>query len=147
MDENSIILGDHQVVVFELENQVYGININSVREIIRLPQITRLPNTKDYIKGIINLRGFLTPVISLAACFNLQEVKENSDARIIIVNQIDQTIGLIVDKVTEIININQCQVEEPPINVGNIFGDYLTGIIKNQDNLIILLEVNKLLFN
>jgi purine-binding chemotaxis protein CheW len=136
-----------QFVIFELENEEYGIDILRVKEIKEMMNITRVPKAAHYVCGVINLRGEVIPVVDLRKKFNLPEVERNSNTRIIIVAVDDITVGLIVDTSSEVIEIGNQDIEDAPDGVGNVDQGYIYGIGKIDKRLIILLDVVRIVTN
>lgn len=136
-----------QFVIFRLENEEYGIDILRVKEIKEMMNITRIPKAAHYVRGVINLRGEVIPVIDLRKKFNLPEGKEDEDIRIIIVSVDDITAGLIVDNSSEVTDISSEAIEETPDGVGNADQGYIYGIGKVGERLIILLDIVKIVTN
>lgn len=134
-----------QFVVFKLANEEYGIDILRVKTIEKMSNITRVPKTSTYVKGVINLRGEIVPIIDLREKFNLKYYEENENTRIIIVYADDVTVGLIVDSVSEVIEIDSSLIEEPPESIGNLEISNIYGIGKLNGRVIILLDVYKIL--
>ncbi|SFF95269.1 purine-binding chemotaxis protein CheW [Desulfotomaculum arcticum] len=134
---------DLQVVVFSLDNQLFGLDITLVSEIIRLEKITPIPNAPDYVEGIINIRGNVIPVISLHSLFNINTEGWNENSRVIIAETGDLKFGIIVESVYEVRKISQEAVRPAPAAV--IAGqEYIQGIILDGDDLIVLIELDKL---
>lgn len=136
-----------QFVIFRLENEEYGIDILRVKEIKEMMSITRVPKAAHFVRGVINLRGEVIPVIDLRKKFNLPERKEDEDTRIIIVSVDDITTGLIVDASSEVTEISSEAIEETPEGVGNIDKGFIYGIGKVDERLIILLDIVKIVTN
>ncbi|MGB9813171.1 MAG: chemotaxis protein CheW [Thermovenabulum sp.] len=137
----------NQYVIFRLGDEEYGINILQVKTIEKVLPITRIPRAPYYVKGVINLRGEIIPVIDLKKKFNLPERELTPDARIIIVSVSDVTIGMIVDSATEVIQLPQEAVEPAnSVNVG-INSDFIEGVGKLEDRLLIILNLEKLLLD
>lgn len=134
-----------QFVIFKLSNEEYGIDILRVKTIEKMSNITRVPKTSPYVKGVINLRGEVVPIIDLREKFNLNSYEENEDTRIIIVYIDDITVGLIVDSVSEVIEMDSSLIEEPPESIGNVEISNIYGIGKLNGRVIILLDVYKIL--
>jgi purine-binding chemotaxis protein CheW len=132
-----------QFVIFRLADEEYGIDIPRVKEIKEMMSITRVPKAAHFVRGVINLRGEVIPVIDLRRKFNLPEVKENEDTRIIIVSVDDITVGLIADASSEVIEISSKDIEEAPDGIGSINHDNIYGIGKVGERLIILLDIVK----
>lgn len=136
-----------QYVVFRLENEEYGIDILRVKEIKEMMNITRVPKAAHFVRGVINLRGEVIPVIELRKKFNLPEEKENNNTRIIIVSVDDITVGLIVDTSSEVIEISSEATEEAPDGIGSVDQGNISGIGKVGERLIILLDIVKMVTN
>lgn len=136
-----------QLVVFDLAEETYGVDIGSVREIIRIQEITRVPRTADFVKGVINLRGKVIPVIDLRKRFGFIEAEHTKDSRIVVVDIDGSDIGVVVDAVTEVLRINTDSVESSTGVTTTSDSDYLMGIAKLEDRLIILLDLQAALLN
>lgn len=134
-----------QVVSFKIGNEEFGVDILKVREINRLVQITRLPNTPNFIEGVMNLRGKIIPVINLRKRLGLGEKNYDKDIRIIVVELNDKIIGFIVDSVSEVLRFSKSIIEPPPELISGIDTEYITGIAKLEDKLLILLDLEKIL--
>jgi len=133
-----------QLVTFKLGEEEYAIDILKVQEVNRMVDITAVPNSIDYLEGVINLRGRVIPVINLRKKFGLSTKNLDTQSRIMVVD-VGMTIGLIVDSVSEVLRISPDTVEPPPPMTGSVESDYIKGIGKLQDRLLILLDINKLL--
>lgn len=132
-------------IVFRLLDEEYGVEVNQVRSIERMQRITRVPRTAAFVKGVINLRGVVIPVIDLRERFGLGEEIYTETTRIIIVATGEMEVGLIVDAANDVIDIAVDTVEAPPEVVGGIKANYLEGIAKVDDRLLILLNLEKVL--
>jgi purine-binding chemotaxis protein CheW len=139
-------------MTFKLASEEYGLAILRVREIIGLMDITRVPKTRDFIRGVINLRGKVIPVVDLRLIFNMNRT-ENTDQTVIIVVQwthgtTPTTMGILVDEVLEVMNIQAEQIEPPP-DLGSINGnnDFILGIGKADKRVISLLDIERVLSN
>ena len=134
-----------QLVSFELEGEEYGIDVLSVREIIRMPTITKMPNTPDYVDGIINLRGTVVPIISLRKRFGLWEREGDRNSRILVMEVGGGLTGFVVDAVAEVIRIQSSEIQPPPaITQGNAAQECITGVINHGNRLLIALDLNRL---
>lgn len=133
-----------QLVTFKLGNEEYGIDILKVQEINRMTEITTMPKSAFSVEGVINLRGKVIPVVNLRKRFGLEMKELDSQSRIIVVDA-GSTIGLIVDSVSEVIRIPSDTIEPPPPITGGIGSEYVRGIVKLKDRLIILLDIDRLL--
>lgn len=136
---------ERQLVVFDLASEAYGVDIGAVREIIRTQTITRMPRTPDYVVGVINLRGKVTPVVDLRKRFGLDEVEEGLAKRIIVVDTGERSMGFVVDAVSEVLRIPSASVEPPSSVVMGVDSDYMVGIVKLPDRLISLLDLDRVL--
>lgn len=134
-----------KVIVFQLNDEEYCIPVNEVRSIEKLQHITRVPRTAPYVKGVINLRGVVTPIIDLRIRFQLGQMSYNESTRVIIVAIGDMEVGLVVDAANDVIDIDTTTVEPPPEVVGGIESDYLKGVIKIDRRLLILLNLPRVL--
>ena len=144
---NEIIQQDEQqLVVFDLASESYGVDIGAVREIIRLQEITMVPRTPQFVEGVINLRGKVIPVIDLRKRFALQVAAETGDNRIVVVDIGGQDIGAVVDAVTEVLRITSDSIEPPASVITTDDSGYLLGIGKLDDKLIILLDLQQVLY-
>jgi len=135
-----------QLVSFKIGDEEFGVDILSVQEINRMSQITKVPNTSDFIEGVINLRGKIISVIDLRVKLGMIRKEYGKNTRIIVVDIKGQTLGFIVDEVNEVLRIPQEIIEAPPDMVGGVNCDYITSIGKLEDRLLILLDLEKILF-
>src|SRR5207253_10669066 len=134
-----------QVVGFRIGDETFGVKIGSVREIVRVPEITSVPNAPDTIEGVINLRGKIIPVMDLRKRFGHSEIQQDKKNRILVVELENKLVGLIVNSASEVLKIPTSEIESP----GSVFADsessYVTGVGKLKGRLIILLDISKLL--
>ncbi|MDR3578730.1 MAG: chemotaxis protein CheW [Oryzomonas sp.] len=134
-----------QLVSFELDGEEYGIDVLTVREIIRMPSVTKMPNTPDYVDGIINLRGMVVPIVSLRKRFSLMDRDHDRQSRILVMEVGDSLTGFIVDAVAEVIRISSAEIQPPPgIVQGNTAQECITGVVNHADRLLIVLDLNRL---
>ncbi|HWR40876.1 MAG TPA: chemotaxis protein CheW [Patescibacteria group bacterium] len=133
---------EEQLVVFRLGKEFYGISIAQVREIITEQNATKLPRTPEFMTGIINIRGKIVPVVELAARLGLN-IEKADDRRIMIVETGGQEIGVIVDEVAEVLHLPESAIEEP-LEISSDKREHIRGIGKENNRLLILLEVGKL---
>jgi purine-binding chemotaxis protein CheW len=144
---NSIELKEEriQLVSFKIGNEEHGIDVLKVREIIRMSNITRVPNTPHYIEGVINLRGKVIPIISLRTKFSLPEAENDSRTRIIVMDMDNELMGFVVDSVAEVIRIAVNEIQPPPpIVTGGIDQECLSGVIHHAERLLVLLDLEKM---
>ncbi len=134
-----------QLVTFRLGNEEFSVDILKVQEIIRLMELTRVPKAPEFIEGVINLRGKVIPVMDLRKRFSMPEAEDTSEARIIVVELESTTVGFRVDGVSEVLRLPADTVEPPPTMVSGVETEYIKGVGKLDDRLIILLDVEKVL--
>lgn len=134
-----------QIVVFALDNSYYGVHILQVQEIIKMTEITKLPNTPDFIEGIVNLRGKIIPVMDLRKKFKLSAVQSDANWKILILKINEMQFGVMVDNISEVEKIPVSIIETPPKIVSGVKSDYISGIAKTQKRLLILLDIAKIL--
>lgn len=145
MAEEEYVNDEIQLVIFKLGREEYGVSILQVQEIKRITDITRVPHTPDYIKGVINLRGSVLPVIDLKKRLNLPQQASTEDTRIIIVKVEELSIGMVVDAVSEVLTISQQHVDSPEVVAGSVSANYLSGVGKLEDRLLILLNLEAII--
>jgi purine-binding chemotaxis protein CheW len=139
------ITTDLKIIIFQLKEKEYAIPVSQVRSIEKVQHITRVPRTINYIKGVINLRGVVTPIVDLRKRFGLEETEFSDSTRIIIVALPEMEVGLIVDAANDVIDINTNSIEPPPEVVGFTEAEYISGVIKVDKRLKILLDLEKVL--
>ena len=145
-DEKKKGTEERQIVGFNLGNEEFGVNIDEVREIIRMEQITKIPNTAAYIQGVINLRGGIIVVIDLAMKLGLASKSADKNTRIIVIEVGSNTIGMVVDSATEVLRLNGNQIEPAPaVITRKIDSDYIEGVGILNERLLILLDLAKVL--
>lgn len=136
---------DLRLVVFRLADELYGLNIVSVESIGVLAPITRVPGTPPYISGIINLRGRVTPVVDLRRRLGLAEAPYTNETRIVVVEHEDEQIGLLVDAVSEVRPAAAAEIEPPSALIADVGTQYIAGVIKAGDRLVIVLDLAQVL--
>lgn len=144
---NEVAVTEKQLVVFDLVGECYGVDISTVREIIQMQTVTAVPESPSFVEGIINLRGVIIPVVDLRKRFGLDTIEHDKDTRIMVVNSKGQDIGIVVDSVAEVLRISSDSIEPTSAVVTGGDAQYLQGIVKLQDKLVILLDVELLLSN
>ncbi|MCL4539150.1 MAG: chemotaxis protein CheW [Bacteroidetes bacterium] len=135
----------YQLVSFVVEDEEFGVDILKVQEIIRTVDITRVPKSPEFVEGVINLRGKIVPVIDLRIRFGIAKRERDNETRIIVVELSDRVVGFLVDKVKEVIRVEKNIIEPPPELTTSISSNYITGVAKLQDRLLILLDLDKVL--
>ena len=134
-----------QIVGFWLANEEYGLDIMRVQEIILIGAITQIPQVPDYVRGLINLRGHIIPIVDLRRRFSLPASDETEEYRIIVVNMSNKMIGILVDSVNQVTRVTADQIEPPPTSVSGIDHEFITGFVKFDERLVILLDIDRLL--
>ncbi len=139
---NEAVVEEIQYIVIRLGDEHYGINIGYVDNIVRMQRITRVPKSQPYYVGVINLRGEVVPVMSIRRRFGLEADSYSGSTRIIILKLEDKSlVGVVVDEVREVVNLDPRTIETPSFKLDEKNGAYLAGIGKNGDNLISLLNI------
>ena len=135
-----------QIIGFGLGKEEFGVDIFAVKEIIRMPPMTRVPNSPIFVVGVVNIRGKVIPIIDLCIRFGLPITEvQNKERKIIVIEHESKTVGFLVDVVYEVAKIPKSVTEPPPPMVSGIDSDYITAIAKLDDKLLILLEIPKIL--
>jgi purine-binding chemotaxis protein CheW len=136
---------DVKVIVFQLQDEEYGIPVQQVRSIEKFQHITRVPRTAAYIKGVINLRGVVTPIIDLRKRFGLEELPYTESTRMIIVSMNDMEVGFIVDAANDVIDIHQDIIEPALEVVDSVKVEYIQGVAKLDKRLIVMIDLEEVL--
>ncbi len=134
-----------QLVTFSIGEEEFGVNILKVQEIIRTMEITKVPRAPEFVVGVINLRGKVIPIIDLRRRFGLAFKAPDKNTRIIVIEINSIIVGFVVDAVSEVLRIPTSTVEPPPPVVAGVDSDYVSGVGKLHDRLLILLDLDKLL--
>ena len=135
----------YQLVTFSIGGEEFGFDILKVMEIIRTKEITKVPKAPEFVEGVINLRGTVIPIIDLRRRFGLEPKAGDTDTRIIVIEINGMTVGFVVDSVSEVLRIPANTVEPAPAVVSGLDSDYISGVGKLEDRLLILLDLDKLL--
>ena len=133
-----------QLVSFHIGGEEFGLDILRVQEIIRIQALTRVPNSPDFVDGVINLRGKVIPVIALRKRFGLEELAHDKQTRIVVIEVKGTVLGFIVDSVSEVLRIPKDTVEPPP-RLGKVEREYVSGVGKLDNRLLILIDVDRLM--
>ncbi len=137
---------DLQIVTFKIGDEEFSVSILKVQEIIRMSAITKVPKSPEFVEGVINLRGRVIPVLDLRKRFGLPIIERGNDARTIVVDSGGKVVGLIVDSVTEVLRLQASTIEPPPDIVGGgVDSEYIDGVGKLENRLVILLNLDKVL--
>ncbi len=139
------VTAEGKFLTFALAEEVYGVEILKVKEIIGLMDITTVPQTPEYMKGVINLRGKVIPRIDLRLKFTMDEIEHTQDTCIIVVEVHNALIGIVVDSVAEVLYIKGEEVEPAPSFGQEIDTNFIMGLGKTKEKIIILLDINKVL--
>jgi len=132
-----------QMVSFILDKEEYGVDISSVREIIKPLKIAKIPNTPHDIEGIISLRGKIIPIVSLRKKFNLGENKDTESVRIIVIELKNELVGFIVDSVSEVIRINSNDIKPPPPATHNNDNGYIKGVFNHKEKILTIMDIGE----
>ncbi|WP_339145825.1 MULTISPECIES: chemotaxis protein CheW [unclassified Sutcliffiella] len=134
-----------KLIVFELKGEEYAIPVQQVRSIEKLMPITRVPNVAPYIKGVINLRGVIIPIVDLRSRFDLEITSPSESSRIIITVIEDMEVGFIVDAANDVIDITEDTIEPAPDVVGSVENKYVKGVVKIDKRLFVCLDLDEVL--
>lgn len=134
-----------QFIAYELGNEKYALKISDVYEIIRLQQITPIHNSKPFLEGVINLRGRVIPIVNLHKRFGLANYNVTKATRIIVVKSRDEIVGIVVDKVNQVIKFSD--IQPPPDMVAGIDGEYFDGLGITSEGVVSLLKIDIVIYN
>ncbi len=134
-----------QLVSFTIGQEEFGLDIQCIQEINRIVEITRVPNSPEFVSGVINLRGKVIPVIDLRKRFGFPSKESDKNTRIIVVELADMVVGFVVDTVREVIRIPKNIIEPPPAIVAGIGSEYIYAVAKLENRLLILLDLERIL--
>ena len=145
--KNNAVSGEttDQMISFAISEEDYGVDIQTVKEVIRHREITRLPKAPPFVKGVINLRGDVIPIVDLRERFDMEQQEYTDMTRVMVVEVGGRSIGMVVDSVSHVLRIEQDQIEPPPPCVGKISEEYIRGVGKVAEKLIVLLNIDKIL--
>jgi len=136
---------DLQLVGFRIGKETFGVPINLIHEIVRLPEITAVPDAPEYVEGVINLRGKIISVIDLRKRFGEKRVERNRKNRILVAEIDRKMVGLIVDAASEVLRLSQSEIEAPPAVLDDGEVRYVTGVGKLNGRLVILIDLAKIM--
>jgi len=142
-EEKKAAEATEHLVTFFLATEEYGVDVRMVQEIIRLTEITQVPRAPEFIKGVINLRGRIIPVVDLKRKLNLGQVEPGRHARIVVVKLKDRLLGLLVDGASQVLRVPVATIDPAPEEVVEIDANYIRGVAKLADRLIILMDLPK----
>ena len=135
----------HEYVTFYVNNILMGVDIQSVQEINRFMQFTDVPRSSDFVKGVINLRGQVITVLDIKVILGLEQGVQDDNSRNLILNTNSETIGLLIDNVSDVVSAKKSEIDNTPANVGSGNERFFQGIYKMSDKLLVILDVNELL--
>lgn len=148
-DEEQVRAKPGKYITFRLAGEDYGIYILSVKEIIGMMNVTKVPRTPDFVRGVINLRGKVHPVIDLRKRFGMPEKEDDERTPIIIVEiknqQTTSHLGIVVDAVSEVLNVGEDDLEQTPSFGVDLDTDFILGLAKNEEQVITLLDIDRIL--
>lgn len=136
---------EKQLVIFSLSNESFGIDISAVEGIVKIQEITKIPEMPEFMEGVTNLRGEVLPVINLERRFGIPPHTMNNESRIVVVNVGKMKVGMIVESVSEVLTIDDSQVEPAPALVTTLNSRFITGIARVEKRLVILLDLGLVL--
>ncbi|KAF2959802.1 MULTISPECIES: chemotaxis protein CheW [unclassified Thermotoga] len=134
-----------KVVTFKLGNQVFGVDIMKVESIVEVERIVPVPETAEYIEGVMNLRGRIIPVVNLRKKFKMPDIDDKKKAKIIVSMVKDTLIGFLVDDVSEVLTLTESDIEQPPQNLAGKGKSYILGFAKVRDDIVIILNIEEVL--
>ncbi len=134
-----------QLVSFNIGSEEFGVDILKVQEINRMVEITKVPQAPHYVEGVINLRGKVIPIVDLRKRFNLELKEYDKDTRIVVVDINGNILGMVVDSVSEVLRLPANTIEPPPEIVTGINSEYIKGVAKLEDRLLIFLDLSKVI--
>jgi purine-binding chemotaxis protein CheW len=134
-----------QAIGLRIGTEEYGLPIKSVQEVITAPRITRVPKSPAYIRGVINLRGNVIPVIDLALRFGIGETVLGADSRIVAVDVNDELVGIAAESVSKVTRLDEAAINPPPALVSGISAEYLEGVARLSDRFMIFMNLQKVL--
>jgi len=138
-------MAEEQMVTFSLGSEEFGVDIMKVQEIIRIPPVTRVPKARSYIEGVINLRGNVIPIVNLRSRFGMPPGEETDLSRIVVLQIDSKVFGVMVDSVTEVLWLDSEAIEPPPPIALGMDSNYIRGVGKIGERLLILLKLDQLM--
>lgn len=136
------------LVTFKISDEFYGINIMEVREIIKFTEITPIPNSPEFVDGIITVRGEIIPIVDLGKRFHFEPKTFTEDEEllrgIIVISVEDMIIGVLIDQVNRVLSVNTNQIQPPPQMISGIGSEYIQGVARLEETLLVILNIKKL---
>ena len=143
--DHAAIAGGHEYLTFRLGGEEYGVDILKVQEIRSVDTVTRLPESPDYIRGVVNLRGTIVPVVDMRIKFRLGSAEYNDQTVMIVLNMASRTIGMVVDGVSDVITLAESQIRPPPELSGAMDTAFVTGLGAVDERMLILVDIDRLM--
>ncbi len=134
-----------QYVVFKIENEDLALDVSKVKEIINPIEIARVPNVPDFVEGLINMRGSVHAVVNLRKRFHVEGKKFDDHTKIILINRQEQLVGIVVDAVTEIIKVEEGEIDKVPDVISKVDAEMIQGVIKKGKRMVILLDIDRII--
>ncbi|NEU29735.1 purine-binding chemotaxis protein CheW [bacterium LRH843] len=147
MSNEVAIKNELKVIIFQLKDEEYAIEVDYVQSIERMQPITRIPRTYPFVAGVMNLRGVITPIIHLRKRFGIEEKPFDDNTRILVIQKENIEIGFIVDGANDVIDIPLEKIEPTPEVVGEVESEYLRGVVKLDKRLFTLLDIDKVMID
>ncbi len=145
MSTETALKQELKVIVFQLKDEEYAIEVDYIQSIERMQPVTRIPRTFPFVTGVMNLRGVITPIIDLRKRFGIEEKAYDEATRILVISKDQLEIGVIVDGANDVIDIPVEKIEPPPEVIGGVEADYLRGVVKLEKRLFTLLNLEKVI--
>ncbi len=145
MTNESVTKSEMKVIIFQLKDEEYAIEVDHVQSIERMQPVTRIPRTESYVTGVMNLRGVITPIVNLRTRFGIEEKEFDNSTRILVIKKDQVEIGFIVDGANDVLDIPLASIEPTPEVVGEVEVEYLRGVVKLDNRLVTLLELDSIM--
>jgi len=133
-----------KIIVFKMNKQQFGLDVNQVRSIERMLEITEVPRTESFMKGVVKLRGKIIPIVELKERLQLGITNYNNETRILIVTLNNLQVGFVVDSATDVIDMDSSIIEEAPQMIQNVNNNFVSGVAKLKEDLLIILHLENL---
>jgi len=138
-------LASAEYIIFSLDTETYGLDVLKVQEIRQYGAVTKIANTPEFIKGVINLRGLIVPIVDMRIKFNLGQARYDESTIVIVLNISNRIIGMVVDGVTDVLEIETSELKALPDIVANIDTQYITGLATYEEQMIVLVDIERLM--
>ncbi|WP_227936763.1 chemotaxis protein CheW [Alkalihalobacillus deserti] len=145
MSSETVTKQELKVIVFQLKDEEYAIEVDYIQSIERMQHVTRIPRTYPFVTGVMNLRGVITPIINLRKRFGIEEKEFDEATRILVISKDQLEIGIIVDGANDVIDIPVEKIEPAPEVIGGVEVKYLRGVVKLDKRLFTLLNLEKVI--